>query len=53
LAARFLGCHPDTIGNYLERYPQIREGLDAQHGLVVDVAEYRLFEAVQRGEAWL
>src|SRR3954449_7553558 len=52
LAARRLGCHPNTVSRYLERYPRVREAVEAKRGQMVDAAELALYRAVQRGEAW-
>jgi hypothetical protein len=52
LAARLLGCSYQSVLNYARRYPEVQATLEDQRGLVVDIAECRLFEAIQRGEAW-
>jgi hypothetical protein len=51
-AARMLGCAPNTIYNYLRRYPELRDVQQAERGLQTDTAELKLFDAIERGEAW-
>lgn len=50
--ARRLGCDARTIYNYAERYASVRDELDMQRGLRGDTAEFKLDEAIDRGEAW-
>lgn len=52
VAARRLGCSPNTIKKRLEEVPTLREHLEAEHGLMGDTAELKLFQAIQSGEAW-
>jgi hypothetical protein len=52
LAARRLGCDPETIYRYMKRYPHVQAVADAERGLVVDLAESKLYEAMVEGEAW-
>ena len=52
LAARQLGCHPNTVFNYAKRYKSVKRAIDANRGEVVDVAELKLYEAIRAGEHW-
>lgn len=52
LAAKKLGCEPKTIHNYVNRYPAVKETLTAARGEMVDVAEAKLFQAMNAGEQW-
>ncbi len=52
LAARRLGCHPNTVSNYMRRYPAVRDVVTAKRGEMVDTAEIALHKAIQGGEGW-
>jgi hypothetical protein len=52
LAAKRLKCDPETIRNYCKRYPSVQAARDAQRGQMIDLAEQKLLESIQRGEAW-
>ena len=52
LAAQRLGCDPDTIMNYCKRYPTVEQAKHDARGALLDMAEAKLFLAVQRDEAW-
>ena len=52
IAAQRLGCTLQTIRNYCERYPSVREVVEAQRGQMVDIAELKLWQSIQNGEAW-
>ena len=52
LAAKRLRCSPDTITNYCNRYPSVQAVRDAMRGQLVDLAEQKLWESIQKGEAW-
>jgi len=53
LTAAILGCDPDTVRNYLRRYPTLRQTQEDQRARLVDAAELRLVEAVEKkGEPW-
>jgi hypothetical protein len=52
LAAKALGCDVDTVGNYIRRYPKVRAVAETQRGLMVDLAESKLYEAIQTGQPW-
>ena len=52
MAARHLGCSPDTIQNYCNRYPSVQAAKDSLRGEMVDLAELKLYQSIQNGEAW-
>lgn len=52
LAARQLGCNPQTVYNYAARFEEVKEAIATQQGERVDMAEVALLRAVERGEAW-
>lgn len=52
LAARRLGCSPQTVLNYCKRYPSVEAAKQTQRGELIDTAECKLWESVERGEAW-
>lgn len=52
VAARRLGCVANTIYNYAEKYPAVKEAMTQERGLMVDTAEIALYKAVQNGEPW-
>jgi len=52
IAAERLQCDPDTVMNYCKRYPTVEAAKHDARGALLDKAEVRLFEAVDRGEGW-
>lgn len=52
LAARGLGCDPDTIYRRAKRCSAIRDAIKRKRGEFIDTAESKLAEAVMRGEPW-
>jgi hypothetical protein len=50
LAAHRLGCAPNTINAYCLRYPKVRAARDTARERQLDVAEAKLFQAIDRGE---
>jgi hypothetical protein len=53
LAARSkLRCSPQTVYNYINRYPKIKEALDNERPYSTDIAEDRLLRALNEGQAW-
>lgn len=52
LAAKKLGCSDDTIYNYAKRHKAVSDALRQQRGQFVDMAELKLWNAVNEGEAW-
>jgi hypothetical protein len=51
-AARQLKVTPRTLYNYLDRWPELRDIIANERGLMLDHAEQKLVEAMQAGEAW-
>jgi hypothetical protein len=52
LAAQLLHCTPETVAHYCQRHPSVEAAKVAARGEILDVAEERLFRAIQRDEAW-
>jgi hypothetical protein len=52
LAARKLGCSHETVRTYLNRFPEIQAALDLERGEMVDLAELKLWEALENGQPW-
>lgn len=52
LAARAIGCSPNTIRKYAEKYVTVHDALNEERELLVDEAERALLKAIQRGEGW-
>lgn len=52
VAARSLGVNRRTIYRAMERWPELQDAVDEARDLHLDVAEGKLFAAVQRGEKW-
>lgn len=52
LAAKRLGCTPETLQRYCKRYPTVQAAKDAERGEMVDTAELKLWQSIQNGEAW-
>jgi predicted transcriptional regulator len=52
VAAKLLGCHRNTVGKYLKRYPDLRGEIVSMDESVTDVAEQKLRKAVEAGEPW-
>ena len=52
VAAKKLGCHPDTVRNYARRYQSVSKALEEAREGMLDAAELALYGAVVRGEAW-
>lgn len=52
LAAERLGCSDETIYNYARRYPSIAEAIKRERERTTDLAELRLYNAINDGEAW-
>lgn len=52
LAARAIGCHPDTIYERSKTTRAIRDVLDQSRGELVDLGETALKRAVVAGEGW-
>jgi hypothetical protein len=52
LAARALGCSKRTVSRYVSKYDCVKEALEDARGEVVDVAEDKLFKALDAEEPW-
>ena len=52
IAARGLGCKPQTVRNYIARYPTVAQALREERERTLDIGELALFKAVQNGEGW-
>ena len=52
LAARELGCAPNTIYNRMEKSPTLKRAVEDARGEVVDYAEQKLRLAILNGEPW-
>lgn len=50
LAAQKLGCEAKTIYNYRDRYASVRAAMEQQDGMVNDIAEMKLYQAIMAGE---
>ncbi|NOX56204.1 MAG: hypothetical protein GXP27_17525 [Planctomycetes bacterium] len=53
IAAKRLGCSPQTIYTYARKYPEIvQRAIDEARGLMLDTAEMKLYQAIAEGESW-
>lgn len=52
LAARSIGCNPQTIYNRMKQTAAIRDAVESARGEIVDIAEQKLRMAIQNGEPW-
>lgn len=52
LAARKIGCNPQTIYNRMKTNTAIREACDNARGELIDISEQKLRAAVLNGEPW-
>jgi hypothetical protein len=52
LTAKRLGCSYQTVLNYCTRYKIVEEARKSQRGEMVDLAETRLLQSIENGEAW-
>ena len=52
LAAQRLQCDPDTVQNYCKKFPSVAQAKDNARTELLDLAELRLWQAVQRGDGW-
>jgi hypothetical protein len=52
LAARNLGCSPDTIYERRKTVPVVGDVITECRGVVIDTAEQKLWEAIEKGEPW-
>lgn len=51
-AARRLRCHPETIREYANRFPEIAQALQEEREAVTDIAELALHKAIQERQGW-
>ena len=52
LAAKQLGCDPDTVLRYCKRYPNVQAAKEIHRGELLDEAELHLWQRIQKGEPW-
>jgi hypothetical protein len=52
LAAKRLGCTADTIQNYCKKFPTVAAAKESARTELLDLAELKLWAAIQRDEAW-
>lgn len=52
VAAKQIGCTPETIYQRLKRSPELATLHESLHGEIGDIAELRLYKAIQDGEHW-
>lgn len=52
VAARKLGVERSTIYRRVTKSPQLRQALEDAREFTTDVAEAKLFQAIEQGEAW-
>ena len=50
VAARQLGCSPNTIKARIAKSVKLQELLEAESGTVIDTAELKLFTAIMEGD---
>lgn len=51
-AAQILGCNQNTIHEHIKKTPSLTAVRDLARDRIVDLAEIKLFQAVDRGEQW-
>lgn len=52
IAAKKLGCDPDTVRAYVKRHSTVADAQREEREGMTDVAELSLYRAVQNGDAW-
>ena len=52
IAAENLGCTPQTVYNYVNKYPAVAAAKELAEGKVLDQAELALYKAILNGEPW-
>ena len=52
VAAKRIGCHPETIYRYVREYPTVAAAVKEARESVTDMAELALYKAIQDGEGW-
>ena len=51
-AARILGCSRDTVRSYMKEYAEVALAERDAREATTDVAERKLYQAIENGEAW-
>ena len=51
IAAQRLRCAPDTVQNYCKKFPTVAQAKENARTEMLDEAELRLWQAIQRDEA--
>lgn len=52
VTAQRLGCTPQTVYNYIKKHETVRIALENAREYMVDAAELKFFDAINRGESW-
>lgn len=52
LAAKRVGCDPDTIYNRAKRSEAVARAIKNQRGEIIDTGELKLYQAILNGEPW-
>jgi transposase len=52
VAARRLGVATNTVKRYIRKYKSVQESLEEERERTIDIAELKLFEAIQDGQPW-
>jgi hypothetical protein len=52
MAAQKLRCDVDTVQRYCRRYPEVEAAKRESRVSMLDLAESRLWDAIDRGEGW-
>lgn len=52
VAAKMLGCTPRTVHAYINRYATVAQAKTEAREGILDMAEARLFQAIDKGEPW-
>ncbi len=52
IAAKRLGCSPNTLKARVTQSAGIRDIIEHERGLMGDTAELKLYQAIQNGEQW-
>ncbi len=51
-AGQLLGCSAETVRNYANKYPTVKQALQGKRRELVDLAEMSLRRAIVNGEGW-
>lgn len=52
VAAEKLKCNQQTVRNYIEKYPSVKQAQLDSREQMIDLAEASLVRAVKKGEGW-